>query len=257
MNNCIDLCQPGFIPGPIPPYCVSGCALSENPTFKTYILPKDMGTDAAGQPFAPKDGAYTNAIVVYAANDHVYLYDSQGKYTLVNTPDNTAEPTPSVEVVQETGTSLAAVMSQNAVTEALREVNQSIANTQTSVATLESTTESLSAKVEQIVETGTGPEVVQGLGNSTDSVMSQNAVTEQITKVENTFTSIDNNMVTLSSQVSELETKVGDLEAGGTTVEVVQTTGSSTTAVMSQKAVSDLVGDVDSLLVKLDTGAGV
>lgn len=38
---------------------------------------------------------------------------------------------------------------------------------------------------------------------------------------------------------------------------VVQSTGVSTTEVMSQKAVTDIVGDIDSLLTQLDTGTGV
>lgn len=38
---------------------------------------------------------------------------------------------------------------------------------------------------------------------------------------------------------------------------VVNTTGDSTTAAMSQKAVTDLVGDIDTALTNLDTGAGV
>lgn len=44
---------------------------------------------------------------------------------------------------------------------------------------------------------------------------------------------------------------------GGSSVDVVQTMGQSTTAVMSQKAVTDVVGDIETVLQTLTTGGGV
>lgn len=43
-------------------------------------------------------------------------------------------------------------------------------------------------------------------------------------------------------------------EAGG--VDIVQTTGQSTTSVMSQKAITDIVGDVENLLNVINNGTG-
>jgi hypothetical protein len=43
---------------------------------------------------------------------------------------------------------------------------------------------------------------------------------------------------------------------GGSEITVVQTTGESTTDVMSQKAVTDLVGDVETILTTLNSGTG-
>ena len=43
---------------------------------------------------------------------------------------------------------------------------------------------------------------------------------------------------------------------GGGGPEVVQTTGESTTSVMSQKAVTDIIGDVETILVTLNSGTG-
>lgn len=43
---------------------------------------------------------------------------------------------------------------------------------------------------------------------------------------------------------------------GGSDITVVQTTGESTTDVMSQKAVTDLVGDVETILATLNSGTG-
>lgn len=43
---------------------------------------------------------------------------------------------------------------------------------------------------------------------------------------------------------------------GGGSINVVQTTGQSTTDVMSQKAVTDIVGDVESALHTINNGTG-
>ena len=46
----------------------------------------------------------------------------------------------------------------------------------------------------------------------------------------------------------------GTVSGGGPTV--VQTTGQSTTDVMSQKAVTDIIGDVETILQTLNSGTG-
>lgn len=44
-----------------------------------YIeTPVSAGTDEPGQPLAPENGAHKNAVVRYAANNHVYIYTSEG-----------------------------------------------------------------------------------------------------------------------------------------------------------------------------------
>lgn len=44
-----------------------------------YIeIPVSAGTDEPGQPLAPENGAHKNAVVRYAANNHVYIYTSEG-----------------------------------------------------------------------------------------------------------------------------------------------------------------------------------
>lgn len=40
-----------------------------------------MGTSEPGQPFAPKNGAFYNTLVVYQGDGSKYLYDSEGNYT--------------------------------------------------------------------------------------------------------------------------------------------------------------------------------
>lgn len=41
-------------------------------------LPASLGTSAPGQPNAPENGAYKNAVVKYVADGHVYIYTSEG-----------------------------------------------------------------------------------------------------------------------------------------------------------------------------------
>lgn len=48
---------------------------------------------------------------------------------------------------------------------------------------------------------------------------------------------------------------VGEI-SGGSSVNVVQTTGTSTTDVMSQKAVTDIIGNVESALNTINNGTG-
>lgn len=79
-NDCSKQCNPGLIPGPAPTKCRQvDCA-----KLRTFKLPLDMGTDDEGQPYAPKLGAYHNAIVIYESTGSVYLYDDEGIFTKVN-----------------------------------------------------------------------------------------------------------------------------------------------------------------------------
>lgn len=72
----------GVVPGPnLPKPC-------QNPPEKvrltTEYLPPSLGTDAEGQPFAPRQGMYYSTVVTYGANEAVYLYDARGVYTKLN-----------------------------------------------------------------------------------------------------------------------------------------------------------------------------
>lgn len=83
MSNCN--CQHGAnIPAPL--YnTASTCKLDSacECGLCTVTIPVNKGTDAAGQPYAPQLGAWTNTIVVYAATGAVYIYDSNGIYTKI------------------------------------------------------------------------------------------------------------------------------------------------------------------------------
>lgn len=41
-------------------------------------IPASLGDDSEGSDVAPKNGAYCNALVVYEANNHIYIYSKEG-----------------------------------------------------------------------------------------------------------------------------------------------------------------------------------
>lgn len=59
--------------------------------IKKVFLPAALGDDSAESPVAPKNGAYCNAIVVYEANDHVYIYSTEGIPTLITVEGGSSE----------------------------------------------------------------------------------------------------------------------------------------------------------------------
>ena len=59
--------------------------------IKKVFLPAALGDDSAESPIAPKNGAYCNAIVVYGANDHVYIYSTEGIPTLITVEGGSSE----------------------------------------------------------------------------------------------------------------------------------------------------------------------
>lgn len=54
-----------------------GCGL-------TYTqVPAALGDDSEGSEYAPQNGLYTNKIVEYEANGHIYIYGSDGIPVLI------------------------------------------------------------------------------------------------------------------------------------------------------------------------------
>ena len=52
--------------------------------LKYVYIPTSLGDDSEGSNAAPKNGAYCNALVVYEANNHVYIYSKEGVPTLID-----------------------------------------------------------------------------------------------------------------------------------------------------------------------------
>lgn len=222
--NCNDSCKPGFIPGPPAPNYASGCSLAENPTFKTYVLPASVGTDAPGQPYAPKIGEFRNAIVIYEANNNIYIYDSLGTPTLMEKGDyNSGGPTPTVSVVQTTGTSTTSVMSQNAVTNELNSISAEITKTNNTVANLS--------------------------GDVNNNTATINSLNSEVTWIQETgIPTIQGNITALSNEVSNLEKE---------SIEVVQESGDSTIKVMSQNAVTKALDQKQATLIGFGAGQNI
>lgn len=84
-NGNSNECGCSYGAGVVPGGCIHReCgARRRAPYFKTEIIPASAGTDAKGEPLAPKFGAYTNTIVEYQANGAIYFYDSKGIYTKI------------------------------------------------------------------------------------------------------------------------------------------------------------------------------
>ena len=55
--------------------------------IKYIDIPSALGDDHHGSPVAPKNGAYSNAVVYYEANGAVYIYSSEGVPVEVNISD--------------------------------------------------------------------------------------------------------------------------------------------------------------------------
>lgn len=148
-----------------------------------------------------------------------------------------------VDVVQTTGQSTSAVMSQKAVTDAIAE-GSGVNVVQT---TGQSVTDVMSQKaVTDALASAGGVNVVQTEGQSTTDVMSQKAVTDTVDSVhqilEEQISSSRVNVVQVTGQsTTEVMSQkaVTDALASAGSVNVVQTTGESTADVMSQKAVTD------------------
>ena len=133
------------------------------------------------------------------------------------------------EVVQTTGTSTAAVMSQKAVTDAINALILIIGTLENMIpGVVQTTGTSETAVMSQKAVTDAIPAVEQTTGSSTTKVMSQKAVTDAIPAIEQT--------------TGSSTTKVMSQKAVTDAIPAIeQTTGSSTTKVMSQKAVTDAI----------------
>lgn len=79
--NCNNGCVPGAIPAPHQPNQLNCCDKNKCIRIRTIPIPANLGTDAAGQPYAPQPGDYKNTLVQYLANGAIYIYDSNGVYT--------------------------------------------------------------------------------------------------------------------------------------------------------------------------------
>ena len=79
------------------------------------------------------------------------------------------------------------------------------------------------------------------------------ATSKKVTNGSTLYTSDDSKLYVFYKDTWYKKTAAG---GGGGDITVVQTTGQSTTDVMSQKAVTDIIGDVESALNTINNGTG-
>lgn len=107
------------------------CGRPPRITLCTVVYPATYGTDAEGDPHAPRPGMHYNTVVLYQSNGAIYIYDSNGIPTNVE-PGGYAELVEKVNTLETTVTSL-----QEGLT-ALQEKEQSdVDNLQTNINQLE------------------------------------------------------------------------------------------------------------------------
>lgn len=198
-------------------------------TLRTTVLPANLGPDTEGAPYAPRLGAHYNAVVKYQANGAVYIYDSNGIYTLVE-PANYDELVQKVDGLAEALTALQTKEQEdvdnlqtninaevNARTEADAAINQRITDIQNSpdVRFIEPTY----AALQELDKSGIGDKdyarVLQDENHNGASTYYQ---------------------FNLADQAWEYVGEVGSY--------------------YTKEEIDNMIGDVESLLTKLDTGEG-
>lgn len=242
MNSCN--CKPGVV---VSPEYNTASSCETTPTqLRTVTIPAEKGGDAPSDLFAPRLGSWQNTIVVYAKNKAVYIYDVNGVYTNLTGTD--------------WGTQIADLVAQLDALQEQLDANAATVNGQlTSLNTITSTLQAdVAAANSSLTDETTARKAADtSLAQQITSLQTQlNQVAQEATGQSTAITALQTTMSTLQSQVDSNTTSIEELEAAGS-VSVVQTTGDSTTAVMSQKAVTDIVGVINTTLAGLDDGDGV
>lgn len=295
--------------------------------LEKVFLSAALGDDSKDSPIAPKNGEYCNAIVVYEANGHVYIYSQEGIPTLVESEGSNVE-----EIIEQLERRLnQEVLDRQAADNVLQGEIDDIKNSP-DVVDIVATYAALQAYDTSKLGDNDIVRVLQDEqhdGQSTyyrwnkqsstwtyigavgdyytkgqvDTLLAdkQDELTAganiSIAQVDNdlvisatdtTYTAGTNVFISSSNVISATDTTythftgatastdgtqglvpgplAGDedkfLKADGTWATagggptVVQTTGQSTTDVMSQKAVTDIIGDVESALSEINNGTG-
>lgn len=255
MNNCE--CTPKYIPGyhrvphkrPCPPQprpemesCsrpnfIPACSKPDQITLRTVTLPPQLGTDETGEPYAPKLAQYFNTVVYYQANGAAYVYDSNGMYTKIY-PSNYDQL---VEQVDGLETAL----------KALQEKEQSdIDNLQININNVMNKeimdVDNLQININKLAEE------LEEYKNSPDV----RYITDTYTELE----AIDKNTIGDQDYARVLQDETH--ENASTYYQFNKTDNEwayvgQTGPYYTKQEIDSMIGDVQSLLTKLDTGEGV
>lgn len=202
--------------------------------YQNVIIPRELGTSAAGQPYAPKVGAYKNAIVSYRADGLSYVYDKNGRYSLLSNTNAT------VTTVDDALSTTSENPVQNKV------VTEYINNHGARLTTVEGKV------VENTQDIGTNAGNITALGNRVTALEgSSTDYGSRITSAEDDILSLDGRMDTAEDDIDALEDAVSALTPGGepNIIEAVQENGQTLTVtnktvnVTVPTNVSDLTND--------------
>lgn len=94
----------------------------------TVVIPASLGTSADGQPYAPRNGLYFNTLVTYESDKAVYLYGNAGVPVKVNVQEDIEFPV--VSVNDKTGAVVLVIsdLENDLNYQTLSEVNSAIAS---------------------------------------------------------------------------------------------------------------------------------
>ena len=196
--------------------------------IKKVFLPAALGDDSAKSPIAPKNGAYCNAIVVYEANDHVYIYSTEGIPTLITVEGGSSE-----EAIEELTRRLnSEILNRGAADNVLQGEIDDKQNKLTAGANITIDSDNEISATDTTYSNFTGTD---GIDPGTAGLVPAPATTDagKFLKADGTWDT-----------------------AGGSSVTVVQTTGTSQADVMSQNATTSMVYADPSTMYKVNIGAG-
>lgn len=247
MKDC-NACKPGFVASPERYNKATNCKVPDDCGLRTILIPKSKGSDMEGQPYAPQLGSERNTVVIYQATGSIYLYDDKGVYTNLTG----ASILPVLEQRQAQMEALSAQTSETSAGLATEKTDR-IAGQTTLQAAIDALQTALSTET---TERTTADQTitnnynalqaqVNALEQSTGGAASEADLTALQAKVDNLETTTS----TLASQadLDALTEKVDGIDVNP--VNIVQTTGTSTTSVMSQDAVTKALGSA--------TGGGI
>lgn len=161
--------------------------------LKKVYIPTALGDDSASSSVAPKNGAYCDAIVVYEANKHVYIYSKDGVPTLVDSGNGDYYTKGQVDTLlaskqDELTAGSNITISGNTISATDTTYNNFVGTDGVDDGTAGLVPAPATTDVGKFLKSdgtwdiagGGGPTVVQTTGTSQTDVMSQNAVTERV-----------------------------------------------------------------------------
>lgn len=238
MNNCF--CNKPRRIGQVP--CPSEI------TLRTVVLPANLGDDTEGAPYAPRIGMHYNTVVLYQANGAIYLYDSNGIYTniepggyaeLVAKVDGLAEALEELKVKEQFDVDNLQTNINNVMNKEMEDVNNLQININAEVNAREAADEAIHQRITDIQNSpdvryivGTYAELEDidpaEIGDKDYARVLQDADHDGAS----TYYQYD-----LATKTWNYVGEVGDY--------------------YTKEQIDAMIGDIDSLLKDLDTGAGV